>query len=205
MSSIPVIAGGAAVDCKPSIIVGGVEVPIYDAYVAQGGQAIKVYQSAVEWTFVINQWSDNASSIRYGNSDTYSSYADVNAGDSGTAYCRCWVSYSFKTSLIIKAGQTITAHNTGLAPNNHIAFGVWLNPSTDEPTGSASIFGALSNTGAGDYSYTFSADMTLNKIVCYTEAYVGGNNNNSNIVSAVTVHSSDYGSFLLNNSGSSDQ
>lgn len=43
MSAIPVIAGGAAVDCKPSVIMGGAEVPIYDAYVIEGGVAKKIY------------------------------------------------------------------------------------------------------------------------------------------------------------------
>lgn len=45
MSGIPVIAGGAAIDCKPSVVVGGVEIPVYDGYVIQGGQAVKIYQA----------------------------------------------------------------------------------------------------------------------------------------------------------------
>lgn len=54
MSAIPVIAGGAAIDCKPSVIIGGAEVPIYDAYVIEGGVAKLIYKSAVSYTSTIS-------------------------------------------------------------------------------------------------------------------------------------------------------
>ena len=105
MNAIPVIAGGAAVDTKPSVISGGAEVPVYDGYGIEGGQAVKIYQSAVPFTvdgagggrvtvtfaepILVNPTDDI---YAYGHGETESSSSwdmrmDLNAGFSdGTGY-----------------------------------------------------------------------------------------------------------------------
>jgi hypothetical protein len=87
MSDIPVIAGGAAIDCKPYIIVGGVEVPVYDAYVIAGGGAIKVYQSGYPYITAIGNSGDDQGQNQA--TVTFSDPLPINPADSITIYGYC--------------------------------------------------------------------------------------------------------------------
>ena len=55
MSSVPVIVGGAAKDAVPSVIIGGVEKKIYDAYVIVGGAAKRVFTTGATVTSISSE------------------------------------------------------------------------------------------------------------------------------------------------------
>ena len=186
MNAIPVIAGGAAVDTKPSVISGGAEVPVYDGYEIEGGQAVKIYQSAMEWTYAISMGSTSGLKDA-GNSDVYSAYVIASPGSDG--WCR--VDYTFVEPILMRSGQTITCNLThGDHPGNY-TFRLFIN-------GGEKYVGDAHST-----IYSFTQDTTVTTIG--TDVLAGGNEDFNMELDLACILSTDDGSFLLNNTGSSDQ
>lgn len=113
--------------------------------------------------------------IDFGNSTTYSAF-----GKSGHS---CTATYVFSAPITVKAGQTISLKAKSEIGAN--SAGVDLNNKSSEP-----IFTGQS----GLHTYTAPNDIVVSNVECYASGFS----------IAVTIQS-DSGSFLLNNSGTSDQ
>lgn len=158
--------------------VNGVVRPIKELWVKDNGVARKIYQNAITWTYVIDD-----DGVRNGKDLTF---------DAGWAVeVRGSITYTFNNGngFLMHAGQTLNYVFSARIYAGSVA--VYIN-------GSELDIPSAYTTGDADGEYTFPADTKINtiRINGWAEA-------NAWAQAKVTINS-DYGSFLLNNSGKSN-
>lgn len=167
--------------------ISGAYTPVKKRFDKVNGVWVPSYSGAIEWTaaFTLDD-SSGSTGVSYGNASTVTIFGET---EDSAANCGIIVSgvYTFKEPFVMRAGQTITLNGGGGGIES-----MWVNDRTGE-----------------GFSYpatcAFASDTEVQRIFvqcvnCHEATERGG----IYCYLEVTVHS-DNGSFLLNNSGSSDQ
>ena len=189
MSSVPVIVGGAAKDAVPSVIIGGVEKKIYDAYVMVGGAAKLLYKSAVEWTHSIvfggtAGYTYGGDSANPYNLHTHSVYVAM-AGGATSYISDC--AYTFPEPLVLPPGSYIV-YEMACSPDYTINYWIYVNDVL-ETTNNRDVYPAEPVTK------TYSSGATISSIHIHHE---GGNHSGDKFASVkITVHPADGDAFML--------
>ena len=190
MNKGSIIQGGSEIPFFDGHYINGSAIKLYDGYKIKDRQAVKIYQNGIEWTYSIS-----GSGPSYGNS-LQASATIVAAIDPAAGHIMfCTVTYTFQTPILMKSGQTLTI-SSSVFQMYSTNFAVAIN-------GGANVFTSTFGNG----TYTFPADTSVESISASVNGESGEilNNQFPKADLMVTVNSLDFGSFLLDNFGSSDQ
>lgn len=172
--------------------VNGAWAPAKARWDKSGGVWSKSYSGAVEWTYSISI-SGDLGSTDYGNSDTYTAHNHISAYSSGVVrWSICAITYTFSQPLLIRTGSTLTIRT--------YAYG--RHGKSELDINGTKVYSKDLGTGDVTESYTFPSDTTINTITA--QAIAGADTSDGTQCFVYVTVNSDNGSFLLNNSGTSD-